>query len=170
MARLFVAALPSPETTAMLRSIPKPDHDGVRWVPDGNWHVTLRFIGEAERTRVIDLLDDAELPAAEAVLGPRTEWLGGQLVVPVAGVDDLAAAVRAATASIGGHDSNPFRGHLTIARTRRGRAAPAAGSEVSARFAVTEVAVVESDLRPTGAVYTPLATCPVGESFRLRRD
>src|SRR5690606_27454237 len=72
------------------------------------------------------LLGRARLPRAVARLGPAVDRLDArQVVVPVAGVDSLAATVRGATREIGGIDRRPFRGHLTVARTKRdARTAP----------------------------------------------
>ena len=123
--------------------------------------MTLRFLGEADPATAIELLSAATLPAAKAVLGPAVERLDGrQVVVPVAGVDELAAAVRSATAAIGNDDRRPFRGHLTIARTRGAETSGVRGAPVTARFTIDEIALVGSDLQPSGAVYTTLATFP----------
>ena len=161
MTRLFVAAWPDAATAERLRALDRPDAPGVRWVPDENRHVTLRFLDEADPATAIELLSAASLPTATAVLGPTVERLGSrQIVVPVAGVDGLAASVRWATAAIGDDDPRAFRGHLTIARTRDGEAADVVGAPITARFVVDEIALVASDLRPSGAVYTSLATFP----------
>ena len=161
MTRLFVAAWPDAATGERFRALDRLDAPDVRWVPDENRHVTLRFLGEADPATAIELLSAASLPTATAVLGPTVERLGSrQIVVPVAGVDELAASVRSATAVIGDGDPRPFRGHLTIARTRDGEAANVVGVPITARFKIDEVALVASDLQPSGAVYTTLATFP----------
>ena len=67
MARLFIAALPSEETIERLVDIAQPTEPGVRWVPRDNWHVTLRFIGEAEIDHVAAALEGAGLPRAVAL-------------------------------------------------------------------------------------------------------
>ncbi len=171
MTRLFVAVWPDAATAERLRALDRTDEPGVRWVPEPNRHVTLRFLGEADPATAIGLLGTATLPAATAVLGPVVERLDGrQIVVPVAGVDDLADAVRTATATIGEHDPRPFRGHLTIARTRRGEPSAVLGAAITCRFTVDEIALVSSDLRPTGAVYTTLETFLCHRSVRRRTD
>ena len=104
-------------------ALPRPDQPGVRWVPPANWHVTLRFLGEAEATDVHARLAGVTLPAATAMFGPAVRRLGrSALVVPVAGLERLAAAVTAATADIGDPPgTRSFNGHLTLARLRPGR-------------------------------------------------
>lgn len=160
MERLFVAAWPDAATTDAIRAIPQPNEHGVRWVPEERWHVTLRFLGACDRHEVESRLAAAALPAAHAHLGPAVDRLGSQLVVPVVGVDDLAATVLAATADLGEPPRRRFRGHLTIARTRRGATSSVLGHPVTVSFAIAAVALIRSDLTPDGPRYTTLTTYP----------
>jgi 2'-5' RNA ligase len=170
MPRLFVAAVPGRATIDALRSLTRPDEPGVRWVPEPNWHVTLRFLGEADTDEVTRSLHGIDAASCRGVLGPRVERLGDrQIVVPVAGVDDLAAAVRRATESIGQPDRRPFVGHLTIARTKPGATSALPGAPIAAAFQVDEIVVMASDLRPTGAVYSTVATVKLGPGPRHDR-
>ncbi len=159
MTRLFVAAWPPTEVCVALSRLVQPEHPDMRWVPAGNWHVTLRFLGDADVADVGRSLDGAVLPETEIRLGPGVERLGPRrIVVPAAGADDLARAVRTATASVGEPDHRRFRGHLTIARTTPGARSAPVGTPFGARFTVHEIAVVRSDLHPDGARYTTVAT------------
>jgi 2'-5' RNA ligase len=128
--------------------------------------VTLRFLGEVEDpTVVVDALDGVDargFAACEAAVGPVIETLSRQVVaLPVAGLDDLAAAVIEATHALGRPpEDRPFRGHLTLARlarSARGSARRHAGGIVgrplSARFTVSDVRVVRSHLGRGGARY-----------------
>ncbi len=161
MARMFVAAWPSADVRAALHELPAVNEPGVRRVPPQNWHVTLRFVGDADPDELIALLGHARPPRAVARLGPAVDRLDArQVVVPVAGVDELAAAVRDATREIGEIDRRPFRGHLTVARTKRGARTALVGVPFDATFTVDEIAIVGSELAPTGAVYTTLASLP----------
>ena len=162
MPRLFVAAWPPPEVVERLRSLPRPPGADVRWVPAEQWHVTLRFLGQADVDEVASRLARVELPRATAVLGPEIRRLGrGMLVVPVAGVDDLAATVHRATDGLGQPpEHREFRGHLTLARRRRDAALPMVGEAVSAAFDVDEVRLVVSDLDRRGATYTTVGRWP----------
>ena len=158
MPRLFVAAFPSPDVAAALETIPADGTAGVRMVPPENWHVTLRFLGEVDTGVVVERLRNTALPFAVASLGPQLEHLGPrQVVVPVAGVDRLAAAVVRATVGIGEPARSNFRGHLTIARLRRGAASRLVGEPVASEFDVDEVALVESTLTDDGARYEAVA-------------
>ena len=94
MPRLFVAALPDRAAVDVLRLLPSSDEPGVRRVPEPNWHVTLRFLGEADMDEVTRAVRGIDAASCRAVLGPNVERLGErQIVVPVAGVNELAAAV-----------------------------------------------------------------------------
>ena len=171
MTRLFVAAWPDAATIERLAALPRPEATGVRWVPDQNLHITLRFLGEVDLGATSEFLAAAALPSATATLGPEVVQLGGrQVVVPVEGVDRLAAAVRSATATIGAHDPRRFRGHVTIARIKRGVPATLIGTPVGGVFAITELALVASDPRPTGAVYTTVATFPTVPTVPIGPD
>src|SRR5690606_41239744 len=101
----------------------------------------------------------AGLSAAEAGVGRRVGVLGrGGVMLPVAGLDGLAAAVVAATAGSGEPvGDRPFRGHLTLARVRRGGSARGLlGEELDRTFAVREVALVRSHLGAGPARYEVL--------------
>ena len=164
MARLFLAVTPPDEVIEILRALPRKDQRGVRFVPPENWHATLRFLGDADIDAVCDAMDRATLPSALARVGPAIDMLGTHSVMaPVAGLEDLASAVVDATDGLG--DLEPrsgYRGHITVARVKRGAIVrKVVGMLCHAEFDVTEVALIESRLRPTGSHYTTLATWQV---------
>lgn len=162
MARIFVAVWPPSAVRAALTSIPRPDRTHLRWVPDENLHVTLRFLGQTDADTVATRLRAVRLPRATATLGPATTRLGDRiLVAPVTGLDALAEAVAAATRDLGAPASaRGFVGHVTLARGRDHVPSDLVGTPLDGRFPVTSVAVVSSDTRPDGARYTTLATIP----------
>ncbi len=104
----------------------------------------------------------ANLRASPAVaeMGPVVSRLGrSAVVVPVSGLERLAAEVARATAHIGQEpDPRPFAGHLTLARLRRRRACGIAGARLSARFEVDRVHLVRSETHPEGARHEVLVT------------
>lgn len=164
MARLFVSVTPpSAVRDHLVGDLLRPEQPGVRWVPPEQWHVTLRFLGDAAAGEVLERLDGCDLPAAIARLGPMVSRFGRDtVVVPVAGLDELAATVVAATADVGAPpDPRPFRGHLTIARLRHRAACGVTGTRVVADFAVSEIELVSSTLLPSGAEHSVLARWPV---------
>ena len=123
----------------------------------------MRFLGSVDdAATVVDALAGSELPAAVAEMGPASRALNRSvLAIPVTGLDPLADAVRDATAAMGKPpERRPFRGHLTLARLRRGSASALGGAAFTARFAVDEVTVVRSDLHPHGARYEVIERDP----------
>jgi 2'-5' RNA ligase len=171
--RLFVAVLPSAAVIESLQALPRPDDGSVRWTTWSQWHVTVRFLGEVDDPSdvvgaVTGALGSIVATAVEAWLGPVTAWFPGHhvLQVPVAGLDDIAARVRAATSRWGTPDERPYSGHLTLARTRGSEAPPRGldGAPVSVGFPVHGVAVMESALDQVGARYRVVAEVPFGGS------
>lgn len=159
MARLFVAVWPPERILDELAVLERPIERGVRWTTRDQWHVTLRFLGEADPAPVAEALARMSVPAVTAAVGPRVERLGASVIVaPVDGLDDLAAAVRTATADLGEPpDPRGFSGHLTLARLRRGATCGLVGTPIAGEFDVTRIALVASDTRPDGARYVDLA-------------
>lgn len=163
MARLFVAIWPPDDVLEQLSDVERPKDRGVKWVPQENLHITLRFLGDADIDEVSGRLDDVLLPAATAVVGPAFDLLGERsLISPVAGVDELAGVVHHALRGLGTElERRRFQGHITVARlARRARPHRSAGRRFDATFDVTEVALVASTLHNTGAVYDTVATWP----------
>lgn len=166
MSRLFVAVWPTEPVRGHVRSLSRAGWEEVAWVAEQNWHVTLRFLGDADPTEVASALHAAQLPAADAEVGSTLSALGANIVmIAVSGLDVLAEAVRAATATIGFEEARPFLGHLTIGRSKKRRlksphGPPPARPGSPVRFHVSEVALVESSLSREGSVYSTLVTFP----------
>ena len=160
--RLFIAGWPPEEVATQLAHLVGAAETGVRWVPAPDLHVTIRFLGSADEDAVSAGLAASGLPLAQARLGPAVTLLGSQvLMVPVAGLDELALVVNEATADCGSPvDQRPFFGHLTLGRLRRGARSGLIGATVSAVFAVDEVSLVSSTLTPTGPNYRILRRFP----------
>ena len=161
MTRLFVAIWPPEDLLEQFADIERPKDPGVKWVPQENLHITLRFLGDADIDEVSDRLDQVLLPAATAVLGPAFDLLGERsLVTPVTGVDELAGVVREALRGLGTErERRRFQGHITVARlARNARPHRSAGQRFDAAFDVPEIALVASTLRDSGARYETVAT------------
>jgi len=159
MPRLFVALWPPEDVLDAVEALARLPLAGARWTTRKQWHVTLRFLGAADVRVATAALDNVMAAACTASLGPRPTRLGrGVLMLPVAGIDQLAAAVVQATAHVGAPpDTRAFRGHLTLAESRRGKP-PKLDAELRATWPVTEVALVESYLHPAGAKYETVHT------------
>ena len=165
MPRLFVAVWPPDEVLNRLAVLPRPEVDGLRWTDQDHWHVTLRFLGWVDdvntvRAALAGVASVASAPVA-AVLGPTVDRFGQRILhVPVAGLDEIAAAVVQSTAHLGKRpDDRPFNGHVTLARAARDAKVdlrPLTGIAISAEWEVASVCLVESRLSPSGATYEVL--------------
>jgi 2'-5' RNA ligase len=172
MARLFVAVWPPPSLVNQLRELERPDRPGLRWTTEDQWHVTLRFVGGVDEAALDGLRAALNQVAAtvepfDARAGPLPRSLGrGVLVLPVGGLESLATRLAGVTKEVGQPPPDRlFRGHITLARARRpaalvGLAKLTGGA--SDEWRVTEITLVQSDLRPDGARYDLL------DRWRLR--
>lgn len=167
MPRLFVAVWPPEDVAEQLRALRRKDQRGVRFVPPENWHLTLRFLGEADPDEVGARLDAADLTRTTVRLAPAVDVLGRHSVmIPAAGLDAMAAAVSRATRGVGSQpERRRFVGHLTLARLhKRARLPNLVGTLFDATFTAEEVALVESRLRSDGAVYETIERWPTGSA------
>jgi 2'-5' RNA ligase len=175
---MFVAVWPDDATLKRLSSFQLAiTTGGLRLVRPDQLHITLRFLGD---------VDDDIVPALGAALGtatgtiggpvrcevgPTTAWFGVARVlqIPVTGLDGAARAVRAATTSLIADTitgESRFAGHLTIARSMRGRLNTAAraaltGIPFAATVQVDHIDLIASQLSAEGPQYTRLATVPL---------
>ncbi len=182
MLRLFVGlGLPEDlrETLSMLeRGIP-----GARWIDSGNYHVTLRFIGEVAGDRAADI--DSALAAVRAppfalslagvghfgaLRKARSVWAAVEASDALA---RLRAGVESAVVRAGlPAEGRKFRPHVTLARI-----GGAAGGETGHHlanflaehgdfrappFEVRDFVLYESRLTRHGATYRALQSYPLG--------
>lgn len=160
-----MAVWPPEDVLAQLRALPRPDTPGVRWPTEDQWHVTLRFLGNVDDVEELAAaLSTIEATAAEVTAGPATKRLGQSiLMIPVHGLDDLAHQVMGVTDELVLTEERKFHGHLTVARAKSRNAIPKAleGSPFDASWTATSFALVRSQTKPSGAVYTDVATFPL---------
>ena len=155
----------------------------VRWVQPEGIHLTLKFLGDTLSDKVEQvksaLAQAAEqVPAFTITVGgvgcfpdarrPRVVWVGVQ--EPSGSLARLWQAVESQVAPLGfPTEKRPFSPHLTLGRVQRyassgevrdiGQAVAALAAEMAGTqdaMAVSTVAYIKSDLRPSGAVYTTL--------------
>jgi len=171
--RLFVAVDLPEGAAALVAALPRPALPAVHWTTPEQWHVTVRFLGEVDPAQlggpsglcaaldgVPSALRHGGAGPVGAVLGPAVAWFPGRhvLQVPVRGLEALARAVAAASASWGDPPERDFRGHLTLARTRRRASGPPslAGAPIVAHWLVPELVLYESTLGPGASRYRAL--------------
>ena len=138
-------------------------------------HLTLRFLGtttpqQIETMRPLLAAAASVCPPAEvpvAGLGtfpergsPRVLWLG--LEVPPA-IHDLQRACERAALKAGFEKENrPFKAHLTLGRWRDRAPHPELPAADLGTTHLETLVLFRSDLRPGGAVYTPLERFALG--------
>jgi 2'-5' RNA ligase len=170
MGRLFVAVWPPASLLDQLRRMDRIVRPGLRWTTEDQWHVTLRFLGTIDETAegsTRERLASVALQVrpVEASAGPAPRRLGsGVWVLPVGGLEALAARVEAATEDIGQPaGGRPFHGHLTLARGRKPAAlAGLPRPDLAARWTVEGMTLVRSNLHPAGARYEVIGRWPLG--------
>ena len=176
MHRLFVAICP-PEPIRDLLVDAMDDSPALRWVPDDNLHITLRFIGEVERPLANDIADALgkirferfELRLAKVGRfdrrGGGAVWAG---IAPKAPLAALAAKVERACVGAGVEpEHRAFHPHITLARygrDSRGDAEAFTKREAaltSGPFTVDRFILFESKLSRHGAHYEEIAEYPL---------
>jgi len=172
--RLFVACDLPPEVERAVRVWQRSElgpHQDLRIVP--TLHLTLAFLGGVEAARLPDL---------ERVLA-GVGWHGAQcsfrepLFLPARGarrvvaleLEDASGALRRLQAEVASGltadglyepEKRPWLPHVTVARFRR-QGHPFSLQNVNIkRFGVVRMVLYSSDLKPGGAVHTPLADFP----------
>lgn len=156
----------------------RPDGDAVRWVRAENLHVTLRFLGDVAADRVPVLQESVasqvapiapfELALGEAHAFPsaRRPRVIALVVQPPEPLEALAAAVERGVQAAGfAPEPRRFRAHLTLGRVRPRESVPdvtGPDTRVAETLHVTEAVLFRSELRPSGARYTPLARAALG--------
>ena len=153
-----MAVLPPPEVLDLVAAVERPPVDGLRWTTRDQWHVTLRFLGEAEVAAVIAALRGVRAGRVRAQMGPTVGRFGERVLhIAVSGLDDMARNVVSATVALGRPpDDRPFHGHLTLARVARTAKVDLrrlAGTPLEAAWDVESFCLIESRLAPAGARY-----------------
>lgn len=150
----------------------------VKWVPEGNFHITLKFLGDVESDRIKEIAASVEsaiegiarfdvsmrgVGAFPRISRPSVIWVGID-----SGGEELkllAERVESALEQLGfTREDRPFSPHITIGRVKspkgleklRAAIEDMCGENVDS-FTVHSVAVMKSDLRPSGPIYTAVA-------------
>ena len=121
MARLFVAVWLPDDVRSGSPPCPERTSRACAGCHPHQWHVTLRFLGEADPVDAAAALGRLRRDVVEAGSARRSAvWVARVVCLPVEGLEGLAASVAYVTADIGQPpDPRPFNGHVTMARLRR---------------------------------------------------
>jgi 2'-5' RNA ligase len=191
--RTFVAVeLEQPQRAALgkIQETLKRERAGryVRWVAPESVHLTIKFLGEVDASRMTELqvaLTEAcrGIPPFELKISgigafpnarrPRVIWVGLEGDTPIAA--QLAERIEAAFAKLGfPREERPFSPHLTIGRINRdvsssdqqfvGEMVTQAQVGELGEIKARQVSIMKSDLRPTGSLYTQLYAVELKEN------
>ena len=169
------------ERISKLQDILRQIDAQISWTKTSNIHLTLKFLGNVEVSRIrrvskaleraADGINSFEVEVGGAgcfpsARNPRVLWVGFSSVPQP--LQQLYSNIEDELAREGfDREKRKFSPHLTIGRVRTphnsarvAEALIAAGFE-SETFRVTQVIVMRSDLNPTGSVYTPQSVIPL---------
>jgi 2'-5' RNA ligase len=154
-----------------------------RWVREENIHLTIVFLGSIEETVVEELRESVGLVVKQFTgfaarlsrLGvfpnwrkPRVLWIG--LEGDIAGLSRLRDELQDALKGFGiRQETRPFRAHLTLGRFKDRldddeelkRILDRYHDIASAPCSLDELVLFKSDLKPSGPVYTKMASWPL---------
>lgn len=154
----------------------KQEREHISWAPAQNIHLTLKFLGDVEESILPHIIK--ELATVCAMQTPfdfeiknlgffpnperaRVLWVG--IDSPGKHLAELAKKIESGLIQFGfSKENRKFNPHLTIGRVKS-RLRNSFIEKVEEKFffggkiAAGEIAVIKSDLKPTGAIYTPLA-------------
>lgn len=180
--RCFVAVeIPEP-IQALLKPVQthlQPQIHKASWTKPGKFHLTLKFLGDIhpeaihQVSEALQRVTDTYSPFSIAFGGigafpnlvrPRVIWMG--IKQGGSTVSRLAKAVNLELTHLGFSTDNRFHPHLTLARLRTAtNLEPLKNIRrkydtiVGGSMRVNEIALMQSQLHPNGAIYTPLSVC-----------
>ena len=169
------------EEIARLQDILKKTRAEVKWVRPESVHLTLKFLGQVAED-IIDPLAEAASEIASQTQAitltlnstgvfpgpkrPKVAWLGlsgdvGKIIDLQKGLEDTAEKFGFAG------EKRKFSPHLTLGRIRSSKGIKEFMTELDRldpqplEFMASEVVLFRSELKPTGAIYTPLKKLPL---------
>ncbi len=179
--RTFICFDLPPDVRAQLQEVQTqltPFGSGVAWVKPEGIHLTLKFLGDVQAGQMDVIAAAAERAAMDACavpvtvqnLGafphfrrPRVLWAGIQERSGV--LNRLQQQIEMELAQLGyPREERPFSPHLTLARVKDFAASQAVVARFQkltfapVTFRPAAIIVMRSDLRPEGAVYSPMRT------------
>jgi 2'-5' RNA ligase len=155
----------------------------VRWVNPEKIHLTIKFFGSVEESRIDSIFKSIEEPIRDTspfsikvrgigafpnLRNPRVIWMGladGREVLI-----SLQKQIEAQLEKIGFEpEDRPFEPHLTLGRMKSSRGKEELVGRMEKHkeeefgdLKVERVVLFKSDLRPSGPIYTPLGDVKLG--------
>jgi 2'-5' RNA ligase len=151
----------------------------VSWVRPENFHITVKFLGEVEPptgealtalgAQIAPKFPKSEIAfdtvgAFPTIQRPRVLWIGSRQ--PPQAIFDLQAYIERELTKMGFEAERHFAPHVTVGRVKDEHPARVGQfAHIIARIKpfvcrapITHLTLMESQLSPSGAIYTPVAT------------
>lgn len=186
--RLFVGIEVSPKVkslTSLLKTTLQSGSGNIRWIYSGNLHLTLSFIGDVNKTKIPDLVQEIEQVSGQSSFKLSIEgtgvfpnekrlrilWLGinkgkNKLIELQQTIDKAVIPFKQS------ERLDNFRPHITIARVKRNVKVWKINIReflntiyAPIEFYVNSVVLYESELHPKGAHYTKIKEFSLNERY-----
>lgn len=171
--RVFFALVPDREATAQLedqlRALTGPETSRLRWQPESNWHVTLRFVGDTDAACVADLQQLLKStaprhPAFTMILSAIETFPSAQRPLVVAATGDAPATAVDLVADLEAGcqqlafpaDERAWRPHMSLARVRGRRPLHLPSTATRVELRVRRICLMRSVATERGRTYVPL--------------
>jgi 2'-5' RNA ligase len=161
----------------------KSSRADVRWVSPEKIHLTLKFFGNIDESKIDPIVKSIERPvrtnppfslkvrgvgAFPYLKNPRVIWMG--LVDEREVLVSLQKQLERELEKMGFEpEERAFRPHLTLGRVKSGRGREELAGRIErykeeefGDFPVEKIVLFKSDLKPTGPIYTPLRELKLG--------
>jgi len=184
MKRLFIAidfSEGEKEAVEGLKNKCFKEYPGVRWIPRGNLHFTLKFIGFVKGEK-IKKIEEALLKISREFKKftlrvrrfrtfNREPFIVFLEIEKSKELEQLAGRIEEETRRLGFPEENrSFNPHITLARVKANEWRKLLMSDINTveekldlQFEVDSIEVMESDLKFDGAEYATLESCALGE-------
>jgi RNA 2',3'-cyclic 3'-phosphodiesterase len=176
----LAAATDMREKIASVQSELKTSEADVKWEPQDKFHVTLKFLGNTEQSKLeplAEILTDStgrhrafeiiyqSLGAFPDPRNPRIVWIGAD---SNGSILSLQSEIEQACMGVGiPKEDRKFHAHITLGRVKGTRNLVRLTEAIKTitfepiQSRCTEVLLMKSDLRPGGSIYTTLKSFPL---------
>lgn len=183
MVRLFIGIdlprLTKDKLFSLGSKIPLPSNSKLKWVEAENMHITLKFLGEIEDSKIksiIDSLSKISFKSFDCRISKFSPFPSLKLIKIISGIitkgdvelKELANLVDESLSKIVPRESRGFTTHLTLARVKTpgnkeefGEAVKKPSFDID--FKVNEFKLIKSVLTETGPKYTTLYVFPLSK-------
>ncbi len=184
--RLFLAIETPPDIRpriAAIRDRLETSDADVKWEPDEKLHATLKFLGSSDEGLLPEIVSYIEgvskqsdpLHLKYAGIGcfpsrraPRVIWVGMEDLK--GNLTSFQQEIESALAPLGfEREERKFHAHVTLGRVKGNRKIKGLLRKIesitfeSQPVEIREVALIKSELRPSGSIYTTLKTIPLSK-------